>query len=69
MPSDAIRVAAYVLVNIPESRVELYQEPLPSEGRYARRTDYCAGAMVSLPLAEGRTLALAVNEIFGWREG
>ena len=54
-------VPAYVIVNIPEERIELYDGPEPGEGRYRRRTDYRAGDVLSLPLTEGRTLPLAVG--------
>jgi Uma2 family endonuclease len=56
-------VPAYVIVNLPDERIELYREP--AEGRYAQRTDHRAGETVTLPLTRGRTLALNVTEILG----
>lgn len=61
----AANIPTYVIVNIPEDRVELYEEPRTGEGRYARRTDYRRGETLALPLAEGRNLPLAVSEILG----
>ena len=58
-------VPAYVIVNIPEDRIELYDRPEPEAGRYGRRTDYRAGDVLSLPLAEGRTLAVPVADVLG----
>jgi hypothetical protein len=61
----AADIPAYVIVNIPEDRVELYEEPQSGEGRYGRRTDYRRGETLALPLAEGRTMPLAVDDILG----
>jgi Uma2 family endonuclease len=62
-------VPAYVIVNIPEERVEFYGGPVPEEGRYAQRTDYRTGEVLTLPLTEGRTLPVSVADVFGPRSG
>lgn len=58
-------VPAYVIVNIPEERVELYEEPVTGERRYARHTNHRAGETVVLPLADGRSLPLSVVDVLG----
>jgi Uma2 family endonuclease len=58
-------VPTYVIVNIPDERVEVYEDPRPAEGRYARRTDFGAGETSALPLSEGQTVALAVSVVLG----
>ncbi len=58
-------VPVYVIVNIPESRVELYTEPVHAEGRYRRRIDHRVGETLVLALAEGRTLPVSVADILG----
>ena len=58
-------VPMYLIVNIPAQQIESYQEPAPGEGRYGRRTDYRAGDTLTLPLAAGRMLPLAVDEVLG----
>jgi len=64
----AAGVPAYVIFNLPDEQVELFEEPSSGEGRYARRADYGEGETLALPLGEGRTLPLAVTEILG-RQG
>jgi len=56
-------IGQYVIVNLPEERLELYTEPLPAEGRYARRTDYVAGQNVSLTLGAGESIEIPVAEV------
>jgi hypothetical protein len=58
-------VPMYVIANIPERQLECYEEPVAGQGRYRRRTDYGAGETLSLRVAAGRTLPLAVDDAFG----
>jgi len=58
-------VPVYLIVNIRERQIECYEEPLAGQGRYQRRTDYRKGETLSLPLAAGRTLPMAVDDAFG----
>lgn len=58
-------VPAYVIVNIPEERVELYDDAVPKEGRYGRRREHGAGDILTLLLTEGRTLRIGVADILG----
>jgi Uma2 family endonuclease len=58
-------VPAYVIVNIPEERIEFYEGPVPAEGGYGRRSEYRAGDTLALPLAQDRTLPVAVTDILG----
>lgn len=55
----------YVIVNIPEDRIEVYAEPVRAERRYGRRTDHRAAETLVLPIAEGRTLTVKVADILG----
>lgn len=59
------RIPVYVIVNIPEQQIECCEEPVPGQGRYGRRTDYRAGETLTLPLAPGSTLPLAVDDVLG----
>ena len=58
-------VPIYLIVNIPEQQIECYQEPVPAQGRYGRRTDYRKGETLSLPLVAGRMLPVAVDDALG----
>ena len=62
-------VPLYLIVNVPEQQIECYEEPVAGQGRYRRRTDYRRGETLSLPLAPGKTLPLAVDEAFGSARG
>jgi Uma2 family endonuclease len=57
-------IAVYLIVNLPENQVELYEDPLPSQARYRRRIDLRAGETLTLPLGEA-TLSLDVSEMLG----
>jgi Uma2 family endonuclease len=61
----AAGIPLYVIVNIPEQQIERYEEPVPGQGRYRRRSDYRTGETVLLPLAAGGTLPLAVDDVLG----
>jgi hypothetical protein len=52
-------------VNIPERRIECYEEPVAGQGRYRRRADCGPGETLLLPVAGDRTLPLAVDDAFG----
>lgn len=58
-------VPLYLIVNIPDQQIERYEEPVPDQGRYGRRTNYRTGETLSLPLAAGWMLPLAVDEVLG----
>ncbi len=61
----AAGIPVYVIVNIPERRIECYEEPVAGQGGYRRRTDYGAGEALVLRLAGDKTLPLAVDDVFG----
>lgn len=61
----SVSIPMYVIANIPERRIECYEEPVPEQGRYRRRTDYGAGETLLLRLAGDRTAQLAVDDAFG----
>ncbi len=58
-------VPTYLIVNIPDERIEFYDGPQPANGQYGRRRDYRAGEVLTLPLTEGRTLPVNVADILG----
>lgn len=58
-------VPTYVIVNVPESRIEVYTGPVRAEGRYGQRTDHRSEETLTLSLVEGRTLPLRVADILG----
>lgn len=58
-------VPVYLIVNIPEQQIECYEEPVPEQGRYGRRSDYRTGETLSLPLVAGSMLPLAVDDVLG----
>jgi hypothetical protein len=61
-------IGQYVIVNLPEGKLEVYTEALPEDGRYARRTDYLPGQRVLLTLDAGGTIEFAVAEFLPRRE-
>lgn len=61
----AAGVPVYLVVNIPERQIECYEEPAAGQGRYQRRTDYCPGQTLLLPLVGGKALLMAVDDAFG----
>jgi Uma2 family endonuclease len=52
-------IPIYWIVNL----VEVYQDPQPAEGRYARRTDYLRGQTVTLTLGPDLEVNVAVAEL------
>ena len=52
----------YWIINLPEERIEVYEEPISSEGRYGHRTDYQRGQVVPLTV-QGVTLEIAVAQV------
>jgi len=55
-------IAAYWIVNIPEDRIEVLEDPRPEERRYARRLDVGRGGIARLPLTPDG-LDVAASEI------
>ena len=56
-------IAQYWIINLPENQIEVYEEPLAAEGRYARRTDYRPGETIRLVLGPSVSLDVAVAEV------
>jgi Uma2 family endonuclease len=56
-------IAQYLIVNLPENQIEFYTGPLPTEGRYATRTDYLPGQSLTLTRDGGATLEFAVLDV------
>jgi Uma2 family endonuclease len=59
----AAAIPVYWIVNLQAGQVEVYQEPLPAEGRYGRRTDYLPGDMVPLVIGPGFEIQVAVVHV------
>ena len=55
-------IACYWIVNIPDRQIEVYEDPQPDRGEYARRTDYRPGQTISLPLGTA-SLSVTVAEL------
>jgi len=43
-------IVLYWIVNIPEGQIEVYERPIPAEGRYAVRKDFGRGQLVRLEI-------------------
>ena len=56
-------IPVYLIVNLPEAQIEVYESPIPADGRYARRTDYTPGQTISLPLTASSAVEVAVSDI------
>ncbi|MBI3269695.1 MAG: Uma2 family endonuclease [Planctomycetes bacterium] len=56
-------VPQYLIVNLVDRRVELFSEPIVSEGRYARSANLEAGVSVSLQVAADQVVAVPVREL------
>ena len=56
-------VPRYVIVNIPDRQIELYEQPLVGQGRYAQVTVLRPGQTLSLPLGPESTLDVPVEQI------
>ncbi len=58
-------IPAYLIVNLAEDQVEYFEEPIPDQGRYHRRTDFRYGETLTLPVGAGISLTLAVVDVLG----
>jgi hypothetical protein len=56
-------IAQYWIVNLVERQVEVYEQPLPADGRYAVRTDFRPGQSVRLGLTLNQQIELPVADI------
>lgn len=59
----AAGIPAYWIVNIPERQIEVYAEPLPSQGRYRHRTDLAPGQTLRFPLGEAVVVEIPVADL------
>jgi Uma2 family endonuclease len=57
------RIPVYLIVNLPEAQIELYENPLAAEGRYARRTDHKPGQTIRLVLTATESVEIALSDI------
>ncbi|HEY3246530.1 MAG TPA: Uma2 family endonuclease [Phycisphaerae bacterium] len=56
-------IPQYVIINLPERLVELYEQPLPGMGRYARSTTLRPGQSIALRAAAGRELKVPIRRL------
>lgn len=56
-------IPTYPIVNLPEAQIEVYENPLPAEGRYTSRTDFKAGQMIRLALTATMAVDVSVSDI------
>lgn len=61
----AAGVPVYVIVNIPDRQIEVYEQPTKPDASYERRRDYRSGDKFDLTLAPGSVLTLTVDEVLG----
>jgi hypothetical protein len=61
----AAGVRQYWIVNLVDDQLEVYEEPIPSAGRYARRSDLGRAATATLALGAGASLEVPVASILG----
>ena len=54
----AAGIPQYVIVNLVEARVEIFEEPDPSKSRYRRRSEVAGNEEIALLLPEGRRLTI-----------
>ncbi|MBI3271963.1 MAG: Uma2 family endonuclease [Planctomycetes bacterium] len=53
----------YVIVNLVDNRLEIFEEPVPAEGRYGRTLSLEPEASLSLHVGAGNHLELSVRAI------
>jgi hypothetical protein len=59
----AAGIAPYWIVNIPDRRIEVYDQPVIAEGRYALRTDYQPEQTLRLTLSPTDFVEVQVSQI------
>jgi Uma2 family endonuclease len=57
-------IAVYWIVNLVDGRVEVYEEPIPTEGRYAGHTDYAPGQVLPFVISASQQIELHVSQLF-----
>lgn len=55
-------IPVYWILNLPERRFEVYDQPLPAEGRYLRRTEVLEGGAASLAVGNA-AIEIALPEV------
>ena len=56
-------IPVYWLVNIPDSQVELFEQPDVATGKYQQSTIVSAGGVLKLALATGKDIDINVGEL------
>ena len=60
----AAGIATYWIVNLAEEQVEIFSDPVPADSRYVTRTVAGRRDSVTLPLPDGGTIAVPLDEVF-----
>jgi Uma2 family endonuclease len=60
---SAAGIPVYWIVNIPDGQIEIYDQPIPAQERYARRVDRRRGETVRIDLGPAGGVDVAVNEL------
>ena len=58
-------IPTYLIVNLPERKLESYCSPDSVLGQYTQHTDFSPGETVRLELGDGKQIDVAAAEILG----
>jgi len=56
-------ICQYLILNLVEDQIELYESPISSEGRYAKRIDYRVGEVVPLRIDAADPIQVPVADL------
>jgi hypothetical protein len=56
-------IPQYLVVNIPETRIEVYRGPVPAEGRYQQMTPIERGGIVEIELESAQPLNIPATDL------
>jgi Uma2 family endonuclease len=56
-------IPIYLIVNLVENQIEVYDDPQPGSGKYGRRTDYRPGQSIALALGPDLNIDVAVADV------
>jgi len=58
----AARITQYWIVNLPEHRIEVYDQPVSTEGRFGQRADFKAGQTLRL-IVDSKEVEIPVSQL------
>ncbi len=59
----AAGIRQYWIVNLPDHCLEVYEQPVPAEGRYAAKMDYQSGQVLRLVVSPTQQLEVPVSQV------